>query len=328
MLKDRFGRAISYLRVSITDRCNLRCRYCRPQQEFQWLPQASILSLEEIYILCSSFVELGVAKIRITGGEPLVRRGVVELAGKIASLPGLQELCLTTNGLLLKEMARGLLSAGITHLNVSLDTLNPSLFEEITGKDALPQVLDGIETALDLGFDPVKINTVVMRGINHREVGRLAALAKDRRIHVRFIEFMPVGRDCSWSRDRLVKIPEIRAAVEQEVGPLEPVTPPRLSGPASLFRFQGSKGYVGFISPMSQHFCTACNRVRITADGRLRLCLFSDQEVDLKGPLREQGLSGPSLTRFLASAIHLKPKGLDDREDEPGCQRIMSTIGG
>ncbi len=328
MLKDDFGRSITYLRVSVTDRCNLRCHYCRPQRDFQWLPHKEILTLEEIFMLCSSFVTLGVKKIRLTGGEPLVRKGVIGLARRISSLQGLQELCLTTNGILLKKNASSLLAAGVTHLNISLDTLDRSLFQHITGCDALSEVLRGLETVLELGFDPVKVNMVVMKGVNDHEISRMAALSLDRPLHIRFIEFMPVGHHCSWSEERLLDIATIKGRLEREFGPLEAVQKNALSGPASLFKIPGARGYLGFISPMSDHFCSSCNRVRITADGRLRLCLFSDQEVDLKRALRQDRLSGETLTGFLTSAIHLKPAGLDDREGQPECQRIMSTIGG
>ena len=327
MLKDRFGREITYLRLSLTDRCNLRCCYCRPQREFQWLPHREILTIEELIRLVRAFVELGVRKVRLTGGEPLVRRGVLELARAVAGLPGLQELCLTTNGLLLAEMAGELLEAGVTHLNISLDTLRPERFREITGVDGLARVMEGIDRALAAGFHPVKINAVVMREVNLDEVVDLAALSLQRPLEVRFIEFMPVGRDTSWDRERMVEIPEIQALITQRLGRLEPVAPPALAGPARLFRIPGARGRIGFISPMSHHFCGGCNRVRITADGRLRLCLFSDQEVDLKAPLREQRLSHGELTRFLREAVGLKPRGLQGREEE-GCQRIMSTIGG
>ncbi len=329
MLKDGHGRTITYLRLSLTDRCNFRCRYCRPQREFRWLPHEAILTMEELARLAGLFVDLGVRKVRLTGGEPLVRRGVVELARTISGLPGLQELCLTTNGLLLREMAGELLKSGVTHLNISLDTLDPRRFQMITGVDGLSRVLEGIDEALALGFDPVKINAVVMRGVNLDEVDRLAALSIQRPLEVRFIEFMPVGHDSSWDKGKLVEVAEIKSIVTSHFGRLIPVASGPLSGPARLFKVPGAQGKVGFISPMSDHFCQQCNRVRITADGRLRLCLFSDDELDLKRVLRDPQVSDEELKRFLAGAVGMKPQGLDGHHGEAaGCQRIMSTIGG
>ncbi|MEZ4527611.1 MAG: GTP 3',8-cyclase MoaA, partial [Desulfobacterales bacterium] len=284
-LIDRFDRTLSYLRVSITDRCNLKCMYCMPPgRQIRWLSHSEILRYEEILRIVRIGVGLGISKVRITGGEPLVRKDVYDFLGELNRIPGICDISLTTNGILLKENLEKLKEAGIRRLNVSLDTLSREKYTQITGMDAFVQVMEGIEKAAELGFDPVKINTVVMRGINDGELIDIARISLSRPFHMRFIEYMPIG-DAVQDRNRQILAPEIMKLLST-VDEILPVDRNARDGPAERYRFRNGRGEIGFIRPVSHHFCTQCNRLRLTARGGLRPCLLSDREIDIKTPLR------------------------------------------
>jgi cyclic pyranopterin phosphate synthase len=329
ILSDTHGREITYLRISITDRCNLRCSYCTPKDGcINWLSHEDMLSYEEIERLADVFAGLGVRKIRLTGGEPLVRKGVEGLADRLTGIPGIKEVCITTNGILLEDMAQPLFDAGVRHINISLDTLKPERFLKITGRDLFQHVWQGIEKTIETGFTKIKLNAVAMKGVNDDEIADLARLSLGLPLEVRFIEFMPVGSATSWKKSRHLNCDAIKERVETSLGGLIPLSQGKDSGPAMIYRLEDAKGSIGFISPLSRHFCGTCNRVRITPDGRLRLCLFSDNEIDLKGRLRA-GISNDELKIFLKEAIAQKPKGIISLRDEtPHCTRAMSRIGG
>jgi cyclic pyranopterin phosphate synthase len=328
ILIDTQNRRINYLRVSVTDRCNLRCVYCMPAEGVAPLSHNDILRHEEIFRVARVAVELGIRKIRLTGGEPLVRRGLVSLVTRLAELPELADLGLTTNGTLLGEHAAALRGAGLHRINISLDTLRPERYRTITRCGHLEQVLAGIAAAEAAGLQPVKINTVTLRGFNDDEAGDFARLTLEHPYEVRFIEFMPVGDANGWRRDRLVPGEEIRQAIQQRFG-LEPLpAPDRPSGPGRLFRIPGAAGRIGFINPMSEHFCHLCNRLRLTPTGRLRTCLLDDSELDLRTPLRS-GASDDDIAELIRAAVSRKPP----RHPFPdGCGRKctsgMSRIGG
>jgi cyclic pyranopterin phosphate synthase len=329
-LLDQNNRCIDYLRVSITDRCNLSCQYCRPRTQMKTFSHQGILRYEEILRIVSVAVPLGISHIRITGGEPLVRRGVIDFIGKLKSMSGIDDISLTTNGVLLAGMAGALRDAGIKRLNISLDSLNAKTFREITGSDRWHDVWRGIERAEDAGFDPVKINVVPVKGVNDGEISAFARLTVDRGLHVRFIEFMPIGAGDRWQSDTCVSTDLIREVIEREFGPLEPFTGRRSAGPSSNYRIPGARGVIGFISPISKHFCAACRRLRLTADGKIRPCLLSDTEIDVKSPLRG-GCDDSELERMLRLALEIKPERhyINAKEGPSGCfQRTMSRIGG
>jgi cyclic pyranopterin phosphate synthase len=296
-------RDINYLRLSITDRCNLRCFYCLPRQGWQKLPASEILSYEEFLRLARVAVMVGIRKVRVTGGEPLVRKGVVDFLRRLREVPGLEEMALTTNGLLLAEMAQDLFEAGLRHLNLSLDTLSAARYQEITGNDRFHQAMAGLWRALDLGFYPLKVNCVVLKAVNDDELLEFALLARDHPLQVRFIEFMPTVSHERWVR-HFLSMEEVRQRLIS-LGVMEEVPPQPTAGPAHIFQPQGFQGNIGFISAVSQHHCQRCNRLRLTASGELRPCLFSPQKLDLKGPLR-QGASDQDLCRLFRQAIELK----------------------
>ncbi len=327
-LIDSFGRKITYLRLSVTDRCNLRCFYCMPQADFNWMPYENILRFEEIIQLVRVLACQGVRKIRLTGGEPLVRKDVVRLMGDISNLEGVEELCLTTNGVALAELAEGLFAIGLRHINISLDTLRRERFQEITGRDLFDRVWSGIQRCIELGFSPIKINFVMIKGKNDDEIADFALLAARYPIEVRFIEFMPIGRGSNWGRDYFFSSDQAIELIEKRAGKLVVEQRRPFSGPAELYSLKGGKGTVGFISPLSHRFCSECNRLRITADGRLRLCLFSDREILLRQMLRD-GIGQKDLAQFLAKAVMKKPaRYLAKDYDVPHCDRTMSSIGG
>jgi len=323
-MKDCYGRSIDYLRVSITDRCNLRCIYCMPEEGIkELLPQREILTYEEILKVINAAVTIGISKIRITGGEPLIRKDVVGFIEKLAQIEGIKDIGMTTNGVLLREYAKPLFDAGLKRVNVSLDSLDEEKFRTITRFGNLKDVLEGIEKAHDAGFTPIKINFVVMRGINDDEILRFAKWSIEVPYQIRFIEFMPLGGLKLWSKELFVSSEEIKSTIKNSFGELIPVQVKK-SGPAEYFMIEGAKGLLGFISPMTTHICTRCNRLRLTADGKLRACLFSDKEVDLKKLLR----SGPSqeeIREILIKTIQLKPHGMSETTKP---LRPMSTIGG
>jgi len=319
VLVDPRGRRIDYLRISITDRCNFRCIYCQSKGPFKFLPHEEILTFEEIESIVRVGVKLGVKVVRLTGGEPLLRNGIVELVARLAKTPGLEDLSLTTNGYFLSELVKPLKEAGLKRINLSLDTLSEEKFSELTGGFSLKKVMEGLYLSLSEGFTAVKINSVIIRGFNDEECEELAKLSIELPVEVRFIEFMPVGKNSLWDESRVVPISEIKERVERlgKLWPTEKVG----KGPAAVFRFEGAKGKVGFISPLSSHFCGSCNRLRITADGRLRPCLFSDEEINLKDYLR--GKKG-SLEEAFREALRIKPEiGV-----KASTQRPMRSIGG
>lgn len=327
-MKDRFGRKIEYLRLSVTDRCNLRCLYCMPDEGVESVGHDRILSYEEMARIAAAAVRLGVRKIRVTGGEPLVRRGLVGFIRTLAQLPGSPEIALTTNGLLLAEYADQLKEAGLARVNVSLDTLRPERFAELTRRGGLQQVLDGLEAAQKAGLAPIKINMVPIQGVNDDEIADFAKLTLQRKCDIRFIEFMPVRSDLGYSADQRVAEADIIAALK-EVAPLQPVEHGELDGPARMYRYENSKGQLGVITAVSRHFCGECNRLRLTADGRLRPCLMSDDEIDLLTALREQDPSESELEEILVRAAHDKPAGHQlGSGAAPMRQRTMKDIGG
>lgn len=302
-MRDRWGRRINYLRVSVTDRCNLRCHYCMPEGGVTLRPPEEILRLEEIARLVEVAVGLGINRIRFTGGEPLVRKNFPYLVASTASLPGVEEVALTTNGTLLAPKAEELKKAGLARVNISLDTLNPEKFALLTRGGDLGSVLEGISAALRWGLEPVKINVVIYRGFNDDEIEAFAALAQDQPLHVRFIELMPVGEAAELSGGFL-PVAEVLDRLKTTTA-LEPATVPG-NGPAYYYRLPGGRGTVGFIAAVSEKFCRTCNRLRLTADGKLRPCLDSDYEVDLKGALRS-GASRQELAALFREAVAAKP---------------------
>jgi len=328
LLTDRYQRSIDYLRVSITDHCNLRCIYCTPLGGAAKLDHQDILSYEEFLRLIQIAVDMGITKVRLTGGEPLVRKGVTDFCSRLTGLPGLQSLSLTTNGILLEECAGDLYRAGIRRVNISLDTLQPQKFLHITRRDDFDRVWRGIQAAEHARFNPIKINVVVMRGINDDEILDLAKLTLERPYHIRFIEFMSMNNDSQWVLQHYVSADEILANL-RTLAPLEQITSRHTNGPARHFRWPDAKGIVGIISPISHHFCPSCNRIRLTADGKLRNCLFSDQEVDIKSPLR-QGATDADLSQILRASIDNKPEKHCLQSDVfRKCQnRPMVAIGG
>jgi cyclic pyranopterin phosphate synthase len=325
-LRDGNGRRISDLRVSVTDRCNFRCQYCMPAEGLPWLDRAEILGFEEVERLVRLFVELGVEDVRLTGGEPLVRREFPRLVGMLAPIEGLRDLSLTTNGYLLERDAAALAAAGIQRVNVSIDSLERDRFFQITRRDALPQVLRGLDALAAFSRVKVKVNAVAMRGFAEREALRFAEFARATAFQVRFIEFMPLDADRAWSEDAVLSGEEVRAMIAA-VHPLEEL-PREPSATARVFRFRDGRGEIGFVNPVSEPFCADCNRVRLTAEGALRTCLFSLEETDLRGPLRA-GASDEELEALIRAAV--AGKELRHRVGEAGFQqpaRTMSAIGG
>ncbi|WP_027355578.1 GTP 3',8-cyclase MoaA [Desulfofundulus thermocisternus] len=326
-MEDRYQREINYLRVSVTDRCNLRCRYCMPPQGVSVVPRREILSLEEITRVVEAATEVGVKKVRLTGGEPLVRRGITELVRKLAGIPEIDDVALTTNGILLAGKAEQLKAAGLCRVNISLDTLKPERFSFITRGGSLEAVWRGIEKSLEIGLHPVKLNAVVVRGFNDDEICDLARLSIKHPLHVRFIELMPFGTAAGFSREGYVPAAEIRSLIEKELGQLQEVRKLAGSGPARYYRLPGAPGTIGFISAVSDHFCGRCNRLRLTATGALRPCLFSEHEIDLKGPLR-RGATRDELAGLIARAIQDKPGWHRLGQENFRTRKNMSQIGG
>ena len=327
ILKDQHERTINYLRISVTDRCNLRCQYCMPEEGIPLISHQDVLTYEELHRIVTIFSEAGISKVRITGGEPLVRKGVVDFIGRLSAVPGIEDLSMTTNAVLLKPYVRPLKEAGLKRINISLDTLDPEKFELITRRDKFHCVWAGIEESLKVGLSPVKINVVTINGTNHNEVLDFAILTQRLPLSVRFIEYMPMGCD-DWNRNLVFPASQIKEVIEKELGPLVPVKETRHRGPAVCYRFKNSPGEIGFINPVSNHFCDTCNRIRLTPDGHLRTCLFSDEETDLKPYLRE-GASDAEILTVLHQALAAKPmKHLLETVQFRKCQRTMSAIGG
>ncbi|HEX3318158.1 MAG TPA: GTP 3',8-cyclase MoaA [Solirubrobacteraceae bacterium] len=326
-LIDGHGRAIGDLRLSVTDRCNFRCQYCMPAEGLPWLERADILTFEEIERLVALLADMGVRDLRLTGGEPLVRRDFPNLAARLCALDALHEVSVTTNGYLLERDAEALVRAGIDRFNVSIDSLQRDRFFEMTRRDALPRVLAGLEALASFPeAHPIKVNAVAMRGFTEDEVLPFARFAREHPYQVRFIEFMPLDADRAWDHDRVLTGAEIRARIE-EVWPLEP-EPRERSATARVYRFADGEGRIGFINPVSEPFCGDCNRIRLTADGRLRTCLFSLNETDLRTPLRS-GASDDDLEQIVRDAVWRKE--LKHRVNDAGFiqpARSMSQIGG
>lgn len=327
LLADQFNRSITYLRISVTDKCNLRCVYCMPERGLPWLPKADILSYEEIARLVAAAASVGVRSVRLSGGEPLIRKDLAHLVQAISAIPGIDDLSLSTNGLLLEEQIDDLIRAGLKRVNVSLDTLREQRFVEIARRPGLDRVLAGIDAAIARGLSPVKINCVVMRGSNDDEIAAFAELTKQRAVYVRFIELMPVHENLGVQRDAYVSADEILERV-RAIGRLEPVSGPGGNGPARYFAFPGAPGAVGVISPLSHDYCERCNRVRLSADGHLRLCLFGDGGIDLRGPLRA-GATQSEIADLLRAAMLIKPERHHLKLGEAASRmRAFSEIGG
>ncbi len=328
---DAYERPIQYLRISVTDRCNLRCVYCMPEEGIPLIPHQDILRYEEIVRIVRVAVGMGLDRIRLTGGEPLVRKGVVDLVGELARIPNLKDLSMTTNGILLGRYAERLAQAGLRRVNVSLDTLQEDRFRRITRRGRLEDVLEGRRAALAAGMRPVKINTVVVRGLNDDEVVDIARLTLEPDWHVRFIEVMPLGaaggEESHWSGNGVVSAAEVRTHIETALGPLEPVRGETGSGPARYYRLPGAAGTVGFISPVTEHFCHSCNRLRLTADGRLLPCLLSNFAIDLRSVLRGGG-DDEQLRETFLQAIIAKPRGHHLADGVASVYLPMSQIGG
>lgn len=324
-VRDGFERQITYLRVSLTERCNLKCFYCRPAEG-----QSSVgdgLPLDDLIRVIRAGARIGLRKVRLTGGEPLMRSDVVELVGALAEIPEIDDIALTTNGCLLSSRAAALKAAGLKRVNISLDTLRADRFREITGSGDWSRAWAGVEAALALDLHPVKLNMVVMRGVNDDEVLAFARLAEDLPLHVRFIEIMPIGPSSAWALDRLVPAEEIRQIIINRYGTLQPVKPGDGSGPARCWTVPGFAGSVGFIAPLSGYFCASCNRIRLTAAGTLRPCLCNGEEIDLAGALA-RGADEDEIIRILVKAIARKPQGHPEHTIIPVQDRLMSQIGG
>ena len=334
-MKDSHGRVIDYLRISLTDKCNFRCIYCMPEEGVCAMSHDEILRIEEIEAIARVAARIGIKSVRLTGGEPLVRKGVVGLVQSLSEMPGIENISMTTNGVLLPRMADDLKAAGLSRVNISLDTLDPAQFEFITRVGKIESTLAGIDAALEAGFDPVKINAVTVRSLNQDYLA-FAKLSIDRPLHVRFIEYMPVGTSggsdgTGWGKADVVPSEELLGIINEraraeglpELVPTGKDDKPIGWGPARYFEFPGAKGTVGFISPLSRHFCSECNRLRLTADGKLRPCLFSDREIDVRAAMREGGEE--AVYNCFLEALNLKP---DEHHDKVGTERNMSQIGG
>ncbi len=326
MALDRFGRSIHYLRISLTDHCNLRCVYCMPE-DMTFRPNAELMQDDELRLLVRLFANLGFDKIRLTGGEPTVRLHIVDIVREIAHTPGIRSLSMTTNGVLLGRLAKPLAEAGLQRVNVSIDTLDPDKFHRLTRWGSLEDVWNGVLAAEEAGLAPVKLNAVVVRGYNDGDVVDLARLTLEHPWQVRFIEMMPFAGATELQLNQTVKAAEIQERIEAALGPLEELNGGALDGEARVFRLPGAPGEVGFISSVTAPFCAACTRARLTADGRLRLCLLREGEVDLLTPLRA-GATLADLRQIILDGIWQKPWGHGLAEGVIPLNRVMSEIGG
>jgi GTP 3',8-cyclase len=328
MLIDPFGRAITYLRISVTDRCNLRCAYCLPESGVKWLPDVTLLTADEIIRVAQAGARLGINKIRLTGGEPLVRPDVLEIVKRIKEIPGVTDLSLTTNGMLLEKLSKPLFESGLDRVNISLDTLDPVKFKNITRLGDFQKVWNGILAAEAVGLAPIKLNAVVVGGINQDEIPALASLSIEHPWHVRFIELMPVANEQEWG-DGLPSVSGRYISVQKMHAILEPLKMETMVieksvGPERTFKIPGALGTVGFISPLGENFCNKCNRLRLTADGWLRSCLLVDKEISL----REALMTGADLETFISKAVSEKPEGHQLKSHNCPDARHMSQIGG
>lgn len=327
MLFDPYKRKINYLRISVTDRCNLRCRYCMPEEGIPLIPHQEVLTYEEILRIVRVFASEGISKVRLTGGEPLIRKGIVDFISRLSHIEEIKDLSLTTNGILLKELAHDLKQAGLNRINISLDSLRKERFHQITRKDEFERVWAGIEEAIRVGLFPIKINMVAIKGLNDDEIEAFARLTLHLPLTVRYIEYMPSGNGEPWKETDLLTIPQIKERLES-IGPLIPVPSDHWDGPAKRFHFNGALGEIGLIGAVSSHFCNDCNRLRLTPDGKIRTCLFSDEEIDVKDLLRKGG-SDCDLKERLLVALRAKPERHHiDSHQFKKCQRNMSAIGG
>ncbi len=324
-ISDSFQRPINYLRISVTDRCNLRCVYCMPEEGVPLMTHGDILSYEEITTVVRAAAEMGISKVRLTGGEPLVRAGLPELVRLLAAIGGINDISLTTNGILLAKYAQELKEAGLRRVNISLDTLQPEKFRQITRCGELEDTLAGIAAAHREGLEPVKINVVVLAGVNDDELTDFARKTVSDGWHVRFIEHMPVNGEAS-ELLQLVSVAEMRRSIET-LGTLTPWKTDVGNGPAKYYRLPEASGTIGFITPVTEHFCYQCNRLRLTADGKLRPCLLSEAEIDLRGSLR-RGASADELKALIEKAVASKPKGHRLAEGRPAGGRPFSQVGG
>jgi len=324
--KDRFGRIINYLRVSLTDKCNLRCVYCMPE-DMIFRPSHELMQDDELITLVGVFASLGFHKYRLTGGEPTIRQNIVPIVRAIAALPGVRDISMTTNGVLLDKLAQPLADAGLKRVNISIDTLDPARFKRITRWGSIDQVWAGVDAAERAGMTPIKLNVVVVRGFNEEDVTDLARLTVDQPWQVRFIEMMPFGEVAKFAKAQIVTDAEIRQRIADAYMPLELLDDGTLDGEARMYRFPGARGQVGFISSVTQPFCASCNRARLTADGVLRLCLLRDKEVDLLTPLRA-GAGHDEIRQIILDNIWWKPWGHGLGEDVVPLTRVMSQIGG
>jgi len=327
-LLDPCGRVHTDLRISVTDRCNIRCWYCMSAQRPQFRPQSEILSFEEIARFVAVAAESGIRKLRLTGGEPLVRRHVVGLVEMLVAIPGINEVAMTTNGILLDQYAGALKAAGLNRLNISLDTLSPDKYRQVSRRDGLPRVLAGIAAARQAGFVHIKLNCVAIRGVTEEEIVPLARFAREHDLELRLIEFMPLSGDRQWTYDQVLPGEEILEMLTAAFGPLEPVPPVEAAAPAREYRFREGGGRIGLVPSVSKPFCDECTRLRLTADGKLRNCLFSTDQWDVRAVLRAGG-TREQLAELLQAAVRAKKKarGTDDGEFAPA-DRPMHQIGG
>ena len=329
-LIDQHGRTHDYLRISVTDRCNLRCIYCMGEDGVEQLRHQDILSYEEIINVVKAGAELGISKIRLTGGEPLVRKNLVQLVALIREVPGIKDLALTTNGILLSDQAADLKKAGLDRVNISLDSLDARVYQEITRCGTLEQVLAGIETALKLNLDPVKINTVLMKGINDSEVLDFIKLTLEKPLHVRFIEYMPIGDHNNRYRDHYLPLAFVEETAASAGLPLNPAPLPGGAGPAEAYTIKGARGTVGLIHPISRHFCDQCNRLRLTAEGNLKACLYWQDEYSVRPVIKDH----EALKSLIQKVLNEKPVEHQMAGDgscgllKPGAMRTMSKTGG
>ncbi|PHR97748.1 MAG: GTP 3',8-cyclase MoaA [Blastopirellula sp.] len=327
-LIDSFGRIHTNLRISVTDRCNIRCFYCMPLENVQFKPRNELLTFEEIERFTRISASLGINKIRLTGGEPLVRSGMPALIRQLIKVPGIEEIAMTTNGLLLEEHASDLFDAGLTRLNISLDALSEEMFEKIARRKGLDRVLAGIAAAKSVGFKHIKINTVAMTGISETEIIPLAKFAREQDLHLRFIEFMPLDAEHNWENEQVISGQKLREIIEQSIGELSPVKQADPNQPSVDYQYADGKGKIGFIDSVTQPFCVSCNRLRITAEGQIRNCLFSEIEWDAREAMRT-GKSDQEIIQLMRDCVLAKKKG--HGTDTPGFahpDRAMYQIGG
>jgi GTP 3',8-cyclase len=327
-LIDSFGRVHNNLRISVTDRCNIRCTYCMPES-VQFLPRREVLTFEEIEHFVRVAAALGIDKIRLTGGEPLVRRDLPKLVAKLAAIPGIKDVGLTTNGILLAPMAQELWDAGLRRINISLDTMDPARFRELTRRDGWEQVIEGILAAKGVGFDPVKLNALAIKGVTEPDVVPLARFAREHGLELRFIEYMPLDAGNLWEREKVLLAAEILDRLDLGIGPLAPAPDQDPRAPAMDYDYLDGQGRVGLIASVSRPFCASCNRLRLTADGKLRNCLFALEETDLRPLLRQEQPDNESLARALLASVAGKWEGHEintARFIKP--ERLMHSIGG